>query len=535
MINNTQIEPIQLYQKIQEYVDWHIKNLYKSQDPELLYNFIYNILGFRIPRKKVCPDHCAPFDFIVDSFFDRVSKCLVVANRNGGKTQNFAIINALDAICKKGCEIASVGAIEDQARKCYKYTVDILQKSYFRHLLKRDPMMSKTELINGSEISILPGTMAGVNGPHPQKTNFDEAELTQWKILMEFMSMARSTDEIPATIRITSTRKFSHGVMQRLIKEKDERGFKLYMWCIWETIERCPDDRSGTVPVKVIIIDRKTQLPQYIRVFSKNKDDYDKEFPIDVLQKNREKYTGCLACPLVEVCQGKAKLSDGYYKINDAIDKFTGMDRETWDSQWECKKPGNAGLVFGEFDESVHVIPRESFQFNPHYPTYAAQDFGYESPAATVAVQFLPNGDAVVFDEIYVRRVQTPVLIKNYLLPFQKKYNFNKWFADPENADAISQMESAGLPVEPAVKDLELGIRLIRSWLRTADGYVRLYITDNCVNTIEEFNSYSYPENGGDKPLDKNNHIMDGLRYIFATLFGDDEEGGESSVEVEIY
>jgi Phage terminase large subunit len=522
---NNGVDPGLFYQKLQEYVDWNIENLYKSQDDELLFKFIKTILGFHIPRNKVCDDHCAPLDFVADSFYDRYSKFLTIANRNGGKTQNYGLLNALDGLCKPGCEVASVGAIEDQAKKCYKYTTDILKKPYFTKLLAKEPMISLTTLTNGAEISVLPGTMSGVNGPHPQKTNFDEVELTQWKVLMEFMSMAKSTKTVPATVRITSTRKFSHGPMQRLINEKDKRGFKLYMWCIWETIERCPDERSGNVPCWMIMIDPKTDKPRPYKVFSQNKDDYGKEFPLDVLRSNREKYTGCLACPLVEVCQTKAKRSDGYYDIKDTIDKFTGMDRDTWDNQWECKKPGKSGLVYGEFDETVHVIPRSSFTVNPNYRIIASQDFGYEDPAGTIFMQFLPNGDAVIFDELYIRRTQTPVLIKKHWVPKQNEYQAECWIADSENADAISQMSSAGIPVMGAIKDIVDGLDKVRGWLRTADGYVRLYVCDNCVNTIAEFNSYSYPESGGDKPIDKNNHLMDPIRYIFNTL---DEIGNDS-------
>ena len=172
-----QIDPMLFYQKIQEYVDWNLENLYKSKDDELLYRFIKTILGFSIPRNKVCEHHCAPMDFIADSFFDRVSKLLVVANRNGGKTQNFGILNALDGICKKGCEIASVGAIEDQAKKCYKYTVDIIRKPYFAKLLSKEPMISLTKLDNGSEISILPGTMSEL-----MDLIHKELTLTKWNL-----------------------------------------------------------------------------------------------------------------------------------------------------------------------------------------------------------------------------------------------------------------------------------------------------------------------------------------------------------------
>lgn len=529
-----EVDPHLFYDKLQQYVDYCIENLYESKDEEQLHRFITSIFGYRIPRVRICQDHCAPFDFIQDSFFDRCSKMLVVANRNGGKTQNFGILNALDSLCKHKCETASVGAIEDQANKCYKYTTDILTKPFFKSRLAKDPMISRTNLVNGSEICILPGTMSGVNGPHPQRTNFDEVELTQWKILMEFMSMAKSTKNVPSCVRITSTRKFPHGPMQKLINEKDKRGFKMYMWCIWETIERCPDHRSGTVPCKILVPDEKTKAFKSYPIFSDNKDDFEKEFPLDVLQRNREKYTGCLACPLVEVCLSKAKLADGYYELKDTIDKFTGMDRATWDAQWECKKPGRDGLVYGEFDEHVHVIPQDSFKFNPNFPTIAAQDWGYEDPAGTVFMQMLPNGDAVIFDELYERRKQTPLLIKKYLQPKHILYRPIAWIADPENADAIAQLESAGMPVIGANKDIEGGIEKVRGWLRTADGYVRLYVTDNCINCIDEFNSYSYPEKGGNKPIDRHNHLMDPIRYIFDTL-DDIGNQGSGKIEVECY
>ena len=529
-------DPLQLSLKIQEYVDWNCENLYDTKDNEMLYNFVYNIFGFKIPRIKVCEDHCAPLDFVADSFYDRHSKVIAVANRNGGKTQNFGILNALDGACKKYCEVASVGAIEDQANKCYQYTISLLKKPHFKNKLEKEPMRSLTELTNGSKISVLPGTMAGVNGPHPQRTNFDEIELTQWKILMEFLSMAKSNPNAPACVRLTSSRKFSHGCMQRMLDEREERKFKLYVWCIWETIEPCTDRRSGTVPCYVVVPTADGTSIEQFKVFSNNKDDFNKAFPLDVLRKNREKYTGCLACPLVEVCRTKAKRSDGYYEIGDTIDKFTGLDRETWDCQWECKKPGRKGLVYTDFDETVNVIPRSSFTFNPKLPVAFATDFGFEDPSGTACMQFLPNGDAVIFDELYIRRTQTPVLIEKYWKPLYERYYSEsfEWYGDSENPDAISQMNSAGLPVQPAIKRIIKGIEKVRSWIRNADGYSRLYVCDNCKNVLKEFNSYHYPENGGEIPVDKDNHLMDPIRYIFDTKFNDDYSvGGGSEVVVE--
>ena len=39
-----------------------------------------------------------------------------------------------------------------------------------------------------------------------------------------------------------------------------------------------------------------------------------------------------------------------------------------------------------------------------------------------------------------------------------------------------------------------MGIAKVRSWLKTADNYVRLYASINCINTIKEFNAVSEEE-----------------------------------------
>ena len=521
-----------VYQHIVKYVDYGIENMYNLRDRQMFHDFIFNTTGFNVPTQQVCEGHCAPFDFVYDSFFDTESMFLVVANRNGGKTQNFGILNAMDALCKPGCEVASVGAIEDQATKCYKYTTDIFNKPHFKKYLKDKPRIGQTTLLNKSEVAILPGTMAGVNGPHPQKTNFDEVELTQWRILQEFLSMAKSSKTVPATIRITSTRKFAYGPMQKLIDEKDERGFKMYIWCIWETIERCSDDRSGTFPCTVLVQTKKDKFDS-VQVFSNRSEDMGKIFSSSHLRTNREKYTGCLACPLVEVCQTKAKRANGFYSIQDTINKFTSMDRETWDNQWECKRPGTQGLVYTEFDESVHVIPQSKFVFNPHYKTISAVDPGYEDPAASPFIQFLPNGDAIIFDEVYERHKQSPVYLRNYYMPKHNLYKPEGCFVDPENADVFSQVEDEGVNALVPNKNILGGLESVRKWLKTSDGHTRLYITSNCVNTIREFKSYRYPQLGGNKPVDRDNHLMDCIRYILHNV--DDIGNYSENVEVEIW
>ena len=64
-------------------------------------------------------------------------------------------------------------------------------------------------------------------------------------------------------------------------------------------------------------------------------------------------------------------------------------------------------------------------------------------------------------------------------------------------------------------KDMFSGITTVKSYLRTADGRVRLYIFKNCTNLIREFKSYWWGD--GDNPVKKDDHALDELRYYLMT------------------
>jgi phage terminase large subunit len=91
--------------------------------------------------------------------------------------------------------------------------------------------------------------------------------------------------------------------------------------------------------------------------------------------------------------------------------------------------------------------------------------------------------------------------------------------ADPQSAQLITELRQAyGLGiVQPADKqEISVGIERITALLKEG----RLKIFNTCKNTIEEFSVYHYPRPDEDKvtkdkPVDKNNHAMDALRYTF--------------------
>ncbi len=514
----------QIREEKRRYLKWAIQNPDQLTDEEL-HDIILIYFGFHIPRNKVCGHHCAPFDFVADAFFERVDDCIVMANRNGGKTQNFGINNALD-ITFKGAEVVSVGAIEEQAKKCYAYSSQCMRSEGFKDYLE-DNLVTKTTTKTGGMLSVLAGTRSAVNGPHPAKANLDEVELMAWDVLQEAMSMPKSSPKAKAALRITSTRKFSYGPMQRLLDEAKERGLKVYQWCIWEVIEPCQDERSGTVPVTLDYLPygaKDKSERRQVEVLTKDESLRGQTFRLENLQAHfgTGKFSGCLDCPLVEVCQTKAKRSDGYYSLEDTIKKFSNLDRSVWDAQWECNKPGREGLVYPSFSEEENVKP---FIVQPGWRVYAGQDFGFSNPCVALFLAIDPEENVYVFHEEY--DTQTPItsLCENKYKGLKERFNVQGWFCDTEAPDSIATMNlpSYGLGAQKAYsKAVDKGINVVRYFILTPNGQRKLFIHPNCKQLIQDMNTYHYKE-GTDKPEkdkpDSGDHGPDALRYVLVSLF----------------
>lgn len=78
-----------------------------------------------------------------------------------------------------------------------------------------------------------------------------------------------------------------------------------------------------------------------------------------------------------------------------------------------------------------------------------------------------------------------------------------------------------GIYFEPGINKIEDGVMKVFSYFEMG----KLKIFNTCINTIREGTSYKYPKqelisnkNAGDKPLDKDNHSMDSLKYLCAEL-----------------
>jgi hypothetical protein len=221
-------------------------------------------------------------------------RILAMANRSGGKTLDMAIIGILDVIGNDNCESSNLGAIQVQARRCAKYMKDFINANPdFQARLEGEPTTEKIKWHNRSINEILVASLSGVNGPHPQRLKMDEVELIPWPILQEAFSTVQSKNGVDSCMVLGSTRKFAAGPMQRFMDEHVPKGnIKLFSWCIWEVVEKLPDDPQQVARIKEVFGD---YLPEH-----------------------------------VDQCSG-------YYAWSDLIETFRTLDRNVWETQWECK------------------------------------------------------------------------------------------------------------------------------------------------------------------------------------------------------
>jgi hypothetical protein len=340
----------------------------RPASPDALWHFVLTVYGLAVPRRAVCPDHQAPFDYLVRAVLHPGRDLVVWACRGGAKTELGAVAAHLDSILRPGCQTRILGGSLDQSEKMYEY---LLQKweGPFARLLAKPPTARRTELVSGSAVEVLTQSPRSVRGQRVHRLKCDEVDefspevwqaaqfVTQsgrgrdgrWiRAQMEvFSTMHRPLGPMAALVdRIGETRNGEGGTRNAApaaastgrspVPPSEFRVPHLLKWCLWEVIERCPPARS------------------------------------------------CSRCPLWSDCGGKARQADGYFPIDDAIAQQARASRPAWEAEMLCLRPRTDRLVFSEFDADRHVAPAA---YDARLPLYRTLDFGYANPFVCLWVQ----------------------------------------------------------------------------------------------------------------------------------------------------
>lgn len=203
--------------------------------------------------------------------------------------------------------------------------------------------------------------------------------------------------------------------------------------------------------------------------------------------------------------------------------------------EWWVKR-----FLFGSFEHTEgqvypmfadHII--RAFAIPKHWDRITAADFGLADPTVMLAGAIDPKEGIL---HIYKEHYQNQKSIKYHSEKMKEKIlneipigKHLKNVGDPKGrAKSEKDMRSTfdyygeyGIYFQPGINKIEDGILKVFSYFEM--GKVKVH--DTCVNTIKEGVNYKYPKkslvedkNHGEKPVDKDNHAMDCLKYMIAEL-----------------
>jgi hypothetical protein len=505
-------------------------NLTKPKNDDELHEWIVANLGLDISRVAVCEGHVAPFTFLADLFFERTMAAILIANRTGGKTFMSALLHFLNSIFKPNCESASLGAIEPQSKRAYKGLKSIaksnaaIQYGELDSDITKHPAVAKsnndeTIFTNGSQVQIIIGTIAGVNGPHPQKLHTDEAEIMDPEVFDESRNMSASKDDIRAQDWITSTRKYAYGPMEKLLEENREAEkhgkippYDVYMYCVYEAARNVPNCGNGCGCEDIV----------------------------------KGSWDDGTARTFADCCKGRLSRAHGHLPLEDLHKTFRAVSREKWEAQQECLRPEATGLVYKKWERGKNCCK----WFEPNTdngPFFFGADFGDTHPSAFTWYQLLtvdvmvhgynqtrddvPNmklkaGTLVAFDEVYITQ-QSPANLVTIVNTREKYwrdklghgFRVSRRFGDRRALPYLRAFAEAQMPIANY-----MGTDRVRDTLALPRERVndRTLIVDvlRCPMMCEEIEEYHFPKKKNnmtddpDTPVDDFNHALDEMRYV---------------------
>lgn len=230
----------------------------------------------------------------------------------------------------------------------------------------------------------------------------------------------------------------------------------------------------------------------------------------------------CSTCKLSHICPGKQmKEADGYYKIEDFIDKLNTLSFSALSRDWLCIKVGLGDTVYEhEWDEKIHVC---SVDLRMDKPVTLSVDFGGIDPFTCGVWQESPGGKEfgpnswVRVTELYMTSEQESTTNQNFIAkakaaPWAKLVK--EIIPDNSRPDLIQEWRAAFPKAKFTIIDkgtIDEGIEAVKNALRPVLGAPKIYVNRICLHFRREIQMYKI-KNG--KTLDKDNHTLDETRYF---------------------
>jgi hypothetical protein len=212
------------------------------------------------------------------------------------------------------------------------------------------------------------------------------------------------------------------------------------------------------------------------------------------------------------------------------------------------------GLVYPEFSRDMHMVPherimkilREQLHLRNRYEGLQGFDLGMIVPSCYLLGFTDEEGNVFIVDGFY-RPTQNVATDVAEIKALQDLYRFGIRYSDPIWADpqifkknqlknvsvttVAKMMRDEGLDVKPGQNAIENGIMKVSGYLSILPhGHIddpnrpgpRIYFSDKLQFIADEFLGYFWMTNTNgervDKPMDRNDHAMDTLKFMVSRL-----------------
>jgi phage terminase large subunit len=496
---------------------------------------------------------------------DNIQELLYVAGRGSGKTLGMAIAELMVLLHDKR-DVVHVGAIQNQAERCYAYQKNFLYNRKLKPLVMPPDLPEDIRILEKANMSksifnigydkvtleVLPCTLKACNGPHVPLVVVDEIDTVSGEGVKAFKEISGMLDSKAGkkALRVgISTRKSRYGLMNAKIEEMEgstDKTRAVRRWTAFEFTERCPDTRSGTKEIDLFVNQDKMEVLT-TEDFAKKDKQKQKEY---VPYKGFE---GCAKCPLFSICLTDAKKQTSTSPMLKTLDEMTQKVRSEG-ADWAIAqlmnlKPSVEGIIFREFEEKLHVKTWNQMWFTltgkefpgecthdmfvkkcheMNLPCYSGIDWGFSAPN-TVVYFFIDKRDNVFVVKCDgMTFISQPTWIHHLKTKYHNLYRCQLYVPDSADQGAIQEMKKAGLPVANVTDkgQINTGIQVIKKLLKTPGSTEPkiFFAKETCQHIINEMGLYHYKVDAAgmvtDDPATEHDHWIDAFRYPLTLLLG---------------
>lgn len=539
-------------------------------DKEHLQAWLQHFLGFTLPDCSVTKyANSSPLDFVWEVFRAIMDgqplHIMALSGRDSGKTAALSVIDLLSLLFDQRSGLHSA-MTKAQALRAREYLQGyILKQPMLRAAVTKENQSLIQLNVGGEEVGLelISLTPKAVQGAHYSLVSVDELassldpqQLKAYRDLSGVPGSHKLNGKPAVIVKITS-RQSGNSLAEQEIKSAHKSGIRIVNWTTVDAMKRCPEERCGTkpVPMNINIIKGLSYTDQEFSQL--------KEAEKEGFERTEDTRDGCLKCPLLQYCQGRARFQTStsplLRDIDTVIQKVNSANSHEWVlAQIMSLQPSSEGLVYPEFRSDVHVpswkklwltltgmepgteVNREMFlkELVRRKATFIAGiDWGYTHPATCVVCAIDDKENVYVVEALGMVRKDDPEWVEIIKERIHPKYDVQMYLPDTENPSGISLLRKADLPVAEIDKgpgSVKAGINVVKGLLKVpgTNNHSRLFICPDIKPTstevpglIEEFSLYSKEIDAAGNVLDEkirkgSDHYLDALRYCLYWHFG---------------